>query len=35
VLGGVLEIARRTGLTLRLLEVGASAGPNLRFESYR
>ena len=34
-LGGFLEIARRTGLTLRLLEVGASAGLNLRFDSYR
>jgi hypothetical protein len=31
-LGGFLEIARRTGLALRLLEVGASAGLNLRFD---
>jgi hypothetical protein len=29
-LGGFLEIARRTHLPLRLLEVGASAGLNLR-----
>lgn len=34
-LGGFLEIARRTRLPLRLLEVGASAGLNLRFDSYR
>jgi hypothetical protein len=34
-LGGFLEIARRSGLPLRLLEVGASAGLNLRFDSYR
>jgi hypothetical protein len=34
-LGGFLEVARDTGLPLRLLEVGASAGLNLRFDAYR
>ena len=34
-LGGFLEVARETGMPLRLLEVGASAGLNLRFDSYR
>ena len=34
-LGGFLEVARVTELPLRLLEVGASAGLNLRFERYR
>ena len=34
-LGGFLEVARQTGLPLRLLEVGASAGLNLRFDHYR
>ncbi len=34
-LGGFLEVARSTGLPLRLLEVGASAGLNLRFDGYR
>lgn len=34
-LGGFLEVARRTGLRLRLLEIGSSAGLNLRFDSYR
>jgi hypothetical protein len=33
-LGGFLEIARRTGLPLRTLEVGASAGLNLRWDRY-
>src|SRR4051794_1159901 len=32
---GFLFIARETGLPLRLLEVGASAGLNLRFDLYR
>ena len=34
-LGGFLEVARRTGLPLRILEVGASAGLNLRWDHYR
>ncbi|MGI8775234.1 MAG: DUF2332 domain-containing protein [Actinomycetota bacterium] len=34
-LGGFLEIARRMGLPLALLEIGASAGLNLRWDSYR
>jgi hypothetical protein len=34
-LGGFMEIARRTGLPLRLLEIGASAGLNLRWDHYR
>ena len=33
--GGFLAIARETGLPLRLREVGASAGLNLRFDHYR
>lgn len=32
--GGYAEVARRTGRPLRLLEVGASAGLNLRFDHY-
>jgi hypothetical protein len=34
-LGGFLEVARRTGKRLRILELGASAGFNLRWDSYR
>jgi hypothetical protein len=34
-LGGFLEVTRLTRLPLRLLEVGASAGLNLRFDCYR
>lgn len=33
-LGGFLLIARSTGLELRLLEIGASAGLNLRFDRF-
>lgn len=32
--GGYAEVARRTGLPLRALEVGASAGLNLRWDHY-
>lgn len=32
--GGYAEVMRRTGLPLRVLEVGASAGLNLRFDHY-
>lgn len=32
--GGYAEVERRTGLPLRVLEVGASAGLNLRFDHY-
>lgn len=34
-LGGFLLVARTTGLPLRVLEVGASAGLNLRWDHYR
>jgi hypothetical protein len=34
-LGGFLEVAHRTGLPLRILEIGASAGLNLRWDCYR
>jgi hypothetical protein len=33
-LGGFVEVARRTGLPLRLLEVGAAAGLILRWDHY-
>ena len=33
-LGGFLEVAKTTGLPLRVLELGSSAGLNLRFDSY-
>src|SRR5262249_16481279 len=34
-LGGFLEVVRRTGLPLRLLEVGAAGGLILRWDQYR
>jgi hypothetical protein len=34
-LGGFLEIAHRSGLPLRILEIGASAGFNLNWDRYR
>jgi hypothetical protein len=33
-MGAFLEVARSTGLPLRLLEIGASAGLNLRWDDY-
>jgi hypothetical protein len=34
-LGGFLEVAHRTGMPLRILEIGASAGLILRWDRYR
>ncbi len=34
ILGGMLEIARQTGMPVEILEIGSSAGLNLMFDSY-
>ena len=34
-IGGFLEVAHRTGVPLRILEIGSSAGFNLRWDHYR
>jgi hypothetical protein len=34
-IGGFLEVARHTGIPLRILEIGCSGGLNLRWDQYR